>query len=131
MSLKCINYPALPFYQDAVKNHLTYYRHTVIRGYDVERISDRGTKDIFDGKPSKSGRHLLPGDLWPTAQRKLDLVLAASVLGALSTPPNNHLKKLSGELKGQWSIRINDQYRIVFRWSNELRAHDVRICDYH
>jgi len=97
----------------------------------VGRISHGGTQDIFNGKPSKAGRRLLPNDLWSTAQRKLDLVLAASVLGALSTPPNIHLKKLSGQLKGEWSIRINDQYRIVFRWSNELRAHDVRICDYY
>lgn len=95
------------------------------------RIGDSGTQDIFDGKPSKSARHLLPGDLWSTAQRKLDLVLAASVLGALSSPPNNHLKNLAGDLKGQWSIRINAHYRIVFQWSDELRAHDVSICDYH
>jgi len=121
----------LPFYRVAVRISLTDYRDTVKRGHDVGRIGDSGTQDIFDGKPSKSARHLLPVDLWATAQRKLDLVLAASVLGALSSPPNNHLKKLAGDLKGQWSIRINDQYRIVFRWSDELRAHDVRICDYH
>ncbi len=97
----------------------------------MQRIGDTGTQALFDGKPSKAARQLLPHDLWATAQRKLDLVLAASVIGALSTPPNNHLKRLAGDLKGQWSIRINDQYRIIFRWSDELRAHDVRICDYH
>jgi proteic killer suppression protein len=97
----------------------------------VGRIADQATQDIYDGKPTGPARRALPQDLWPGAQRKLDLVLAASILKALASPPNNRLKKLDGDLAGQWSIRINDQYRIVFHWTDELRAHHVRICDYH
>ncbi len=99
--------------------------------HDLERISDKSTQDIYDGISSKAARNLLPMDLWATAQRKLDFVLSASIIGALASPPNNHLKKLAGDFKGFWSIRINDQHRILFRWSEELRAHDVRIYDYH
>lgn len=97
----------------------------------MDRISDQATLDVYNDRSSGPGRRALPKDLWSIAQRKLDFVLAASNLAALSSPPSNRLKKLDGDLAGMWSIRINDQYRIVFCWTEDLRAHHVRICDYH
>ena len=63
------------------------------------------------------------------ARRKLDLLNQAATLGDLRAPPRNHLEKLKGE-KGQYSIRINDQWRVCFRWT-EMGAEDVEIVDYH
>jgi proteic killer suppression protein len=64
------------------------------------------------------------------ALRKLDMLDAASVLGDLKSPPGNRLEALKGNRRGQYSIRINDQYRICFRWTDD-GAEDVEIVDYH
>ena len=64
------------------------------------------------------------------AARKLDMIDAAAELADLRVPPNNKLEALKGNLKGYYSIRINDQWRIVFKWINN-NAYDVQICDYH
>ncbi len=71
-----------------------------------------------------------PANLTRSAQRKLALLDAAEKLADLRIPPGNHLEKLSGDRRGQCSIRINDQWRICFRWS-EGDAYDVEIVDYH
>jgi proteic killer suppression protein len=64
------------------------------------------------------------------AQRKLDVIEAAEVIDDLRIPPGNRLEKLSGNRKGQYSIRVNDQWRICFRWLSG-QAVDVEIVDYH
>lgn len=69
-------------------------------------------------------------DLTRIATRKLSMINAAVNINDLRVPPGNRLEKLSGDLEGQYSIRINDQWRIVFRWSEDT-AHDVEIIDYH
>ena len=71
-----------------------------------------------------------PSSLTRSAQRKLALLDAAERLDDLRIPPGNHLEKLSGNRRGQHSIRINDQWRVCFRWS-EGDAYDVEIVDYH
>ena len=71
-----------------------------------------------------------PANLQRIAQRKLALLDAAERLNDLRVPPGNHLEKLSGDREGQHSIRINDRWRICFRWS-EGDAHEVKIVDYH
>ena len=71
-----------------------------------------------------------PADLVRPAQRKLAALIAATELGSLASPPGNRLEALKGERRGQHSIRINDQWRICFRWSAG-RAEDVEIVDYH
>jgi toxin HigB-1 len=73
---------------------------------------------------------VLPPDIQRTAYRKLLMIDAATVLGDLRVPPGNRLEKLTGKRNGQHSIRINDQWRICFRW-HEGNAHDVEITDYH
>jgi proteic killer suppression protein len=64
------------------------------------------------------------------AKRKLEALNAASRLEDLSIPPSNRLEKLKGDLQGFYSIRINDQWRVIFKWI-EGEAHDARIVDYH
>ena len=64
------------------------------------------------------------------ALRKLEMIKAAGVLDDLRVPPGNRLEALKGDRAGQHSIRINDQFRICFRWEDG-NAHDVEICDYH
>jgi proteic killer suppression protein len=72
----------------------------------------------------------LPPDVQRRAHRKLLLLGAAERLEELRVPPGNRLERLAGDRAGQHSIRINDQWRICFRWK-EGDAHDVEICDYH
>ena len=95
----------------------------------IANFGDRATEDLYHGKKSKAVRRL-PTDIVSVALRKLDMINAAQVLQDLSSPPGNRLEALSGNLKGYHSIRINDHWRVVFRWSDG-KAHEVRIADYH
>jgi proteic killer suppression protein len=90
---------------------------------------DRGTEDIFDGEDSKAARKTLPAMLHGKAGGTLDRLNSAVSLRSLSLP-GLHLEKLRGDRSGQHSIRINDQYRVCFRWT-ESGAEDVEIVDYH
>jgi len=92
----------------------------------IRNFSEKETEKIFDRHISRK----LPQDIQRTARRKLLILDAAESLGDLTIPPSNRLEKLSGDRKGKYSIRINDQWRIVFSWHNE-NAHDVEIVDYH
>jgi toxin HigB-1 len=96
----------------------------------IVSFGDKGTEDLFDGRDTKQARKSCPPDLVRVARRKLDQLNQAVVLGDLRAPPSNRLEKLKGELAGQYSIRINDQWRVCFRW-NEPGAQDVEIVDYH
>lgn len=95
----------------------------------IASFADQATRDVFDDENSKAARSI-PKDIWKVAQRKLDLLNAAHLIEDLRVPPGNRLEALSGDLMGCWSIRVNDQYRIVFRFSDG-QASDVRIVDYH
>ena len=93
-------------------------------------IKGQATLDIWNGKNTKAARKRLPRELWSVAIRKLTLLKRAETLDDLKRPPNNRLKPLVKERKGQHSIRINDQYRIAFTWTPEGPA-DVEIFDSH
>lgn len=95
----------------------------------IKSIKDRTTQDIYDGINSKAARGL-PKELHRKAQRMLDYLNSAAKLGDLMVPPGNRLEALKRDLKGCYSVRINDQWRIVFRWV-EGNAEDVHIKDYH
>jgi len=95
----------------------------------IASIADKATRDVFDGVDSKEARSI-PKPLWRVAQRKLDMLDAAHDLMDLKAPPSNHLEKLKGDLAGFWSIRVNDQYRVIFRFAN-ANADEVRTVDYH
>jgi toxin HigB-1 len=93
-------------------------------------FSDPGSEDIYHGLDTKPARATLPKDLWPIAWRKLALLDSAVKLIDLKSPPGNRLELLKGSLSGRFSIRINDQFRIVFTFK-EGNAAEVRILDYH
>ena len=86
-------------------------------------------RDIFDGEETREARRI-PQSIWTVAQRKLDLLNAAHSLLDLKAPPANRLEALKGSMKGKYSIRVNDEYRIVFVF-HDGNASDVDIVDYH
>ncbi|MGH2568002.1 MAG: type II toxin-antitoxin system RelE/ParE family toxin [Bacteroidota bacterium] len=92
-------------------------------------FADKTTEDIYDGVDSKAARRI-PQTIWTVAARKLDMLNAASDLRDIRVPPANRLERLKGKWSGYHSIRINDQYRIVFRWIDGS-AKNVLITDYH
>ena len=96
----------------------------------IRSLANGGTADIFDGTPSTAARRTCPHSLWAVARRKLDQINRVRSLGELAVPPGNRLERLKGNRAGQYSIRINAQYRICFRWENGY-ADDVEIADYH
>ncbi len=94
----------------------------------IRSFGDAATADLFHGRKTARVRRF-PQDVLSIALRKLDVINAAHKLDDLSSPPGNRLEPLKGERKGFHSIRVNDQWRIVFRW--EDGAHDVSLVDYH
>ena len=96
----------------------------------IRSFKNKATEDIFNGKASKSAMRLCPKCLWNIAVRKLDQLDSVLSLGEIRIPPGNRLEVLSKDGKGQQSIRINDQYRICFKWT-ETGPIDVEITDYH
>ena len=96
----------------------------------IQSFKNIGSEDIYNGRNSADARRLLPRSLWTVAARKLDQIDAAVALDDLRVPPGNRLEALKAARVGQHSIRINDQYRICFRWV-ELGAEAVEVVDYH
>ena len=96
----------------------------------IQNFLNIGTEDIFNGKNTKNARKLLPSSIRNIATRKLDQLDSVITIEELRVPPGNRLEALSGKRKGQFSIRINDQYRICFKWK-EVWPYDVEITDYH
>ncbi|MBT97378.1 MAG: plasmid maintenance system killer protein [Dehalococcoidia bacterium] len=96
----------------------------------IVSFADKGTEDVFNGTTSSAARCTCPRSLLSTASRKLDLLDSAALLNDLLVPPRNRLESLRGDREGQHSIRINDQYRICFSWSDS-GASNVEIADYH
>lgn len=92
----------------------------------IKSFGSKVEEAVFNGKCPKG----FPADLFKVARRKLHMVDAAANLGDLRSPPGNHLEALSGDRAGQHSIRINDQFRICFRWT-DAGAESVEITDYH
>lgn len=96
----------------------------------IASFKNDGTEDIFDGVDSKAARKCCPKSLWSVARRKMDQLNRVRELNELNIPPGNRLEQLKGERKKQYSIRINQQYRICFIWK-EGYAYEVEITDYH
>jgi len=92
----------------------------------IENFKDKETERVWSG----SGSRRLPGDIQQVARRKLRMINNARLLEDLRIPPANRLEALKGKRKGQYSIRINDQWRICFVW-REGNAANVEIVDYH
>ena len=96
----------------------------------IQSFEDQGTRDVFDVTQSKRASKSRPPDLWNVARRKLDQLNQADSLRDLRSPPRNRLEALKGGRKGQHSIRINDQFRVCFRWTS-AGPESVEIVDYH
>ena len=92
----------------------------------IRNFADKEAEKIWGGTPSRR----LPADIQSVARRKLRMLGNAAVLKDLRIPPANRLEALKGTRKGQYSVRINDQWRICFRWIDG-DAYDVEIVDYH
>ena len=96
----------------------------------IKSFFDKGTEDVFDRKRSKEARRSCPEQIWRVAQRKLDQLNAVVSLGSLRIFPGNELEVLKKDRMGQHSIRVNDQFRICFVWTEE-GPERVEITDYH
>jgi proteic killer suppression protein len=96
----------------------------------IQTFKDKGTEAIFDGLDSSAARTCCPRTVWASARRKLDQINRVRDVRELSVPPGNRLERLRGDRGNQYSIRINQQYRICFRWEDS-HAFEVEIADYH
>lgn len=92
----------------------------------IKSFADKATAALFSGRRVRG----LSPDIHRRAYAKLQAIDAADTLDFLRVPPSNRLEQLRGDRAGQWSIRINDQWRICFRWE-EHDAYDVEVTDYH
>jgi proteic killer suppression protein len=132
--------PALPYLERATQDKVPYrepdpapfntinvMRYTTA---DDRLVQGRATEDVFDGRDTKKARQACPSDLVKVARRKLDQVNQAARLDDLRVPPNNRLEKLRGDREGRHSIRISDQWRVCFMWT-DAGAEEVEIVDYH
>lgn len=96
----------------------------------IRSFRGQATEDLFNGRNTKAARQRLLRSLWKVATRRLDALDQAEILDDLRVPPGNRLEALRGDRQGQHSMRINEQYRICFRWT-ESGPVDVEVVDYH
>jgi proteic killer suppression protein len=92
----------------------------------IRSFADKRTSAIYNDEAPRS----VPPDIVPAVRRRLDRLAAVGRLTELRIPPGNRLEALKGDLAGRHSIRVNDQWRIVFRWDDD-GAHEVCLTDYH
>jgi proteic killer suppression protein len=95
----------------------------------IQSFADDAAADLFRERNTKAARRI-PKDLWRVAQRKLKMLDVAVRLEDLQSPPGNRLEALRGDRRGRHSIRVNEQYRVTFRWENG-HAFEVAVEDYH
>lgn len=95
----------------------------------IVSFQDQTTEDIFLGKNSKAARKM-PTELHRKAKLMLEVLNATGEVEDMASPPGNKLKKLTGDMSGFWSVRVNDQFRIIFKFQLNC-ASEVQITDYH
>jgi proteic killer suppression protein len=96
----------------------------------IVSFRDTGTEDVFNGRKTRAAVKVCPANLVSVARRKLDQLDSVVRLNELRRPPGNRLEALRGDRQGQHSIRINDQYRVCFIWT-DAGPTQVEIVDYH
>jgi proteic killer suppression protein len=96
----------------------------------IRSFANLETEDLFHGRNTKGARKTCPRELWKIAARKLDQLDSVAFLDELRVPPGNRLEALRGDRSGQYSIRIIEQFRVCFQWSEE-GPDQVEIVDYH
>ena len=92
----------------------------------IESFGDSATESIYRGLRVRG----LPGEIQERVRRKLRMINQARIVQDLEVPPGNRLEQLKGNFAGFWSMRINQQWRVIFRWVDGTK-HEVRIIDYH
>lgn len=95
----------------------------------IQSFADQATADLFTERNTRDARRI-PAVIWPVARRKLKMLDAAQHLVDLASPPGNRLEALGGRMRGRHSLRVNDQFRLTFRWEGN-HAYEVRCEDYH
>jgi proteic killer suppression protein len=95
----------------------------------IVSFGDPATEDLYHDRPTRRARRFPPA-IVRAAIIKLDMINAAAAIQDLRSPPGNRLEALKGDLVGFHSIRVNDQWRLIFRWDGR-NAHEVRLVDYH
>ena len=129
---RCLNAPNLELEQLTQQGHMRLViawipsYHAIV----IQSFRTGGTEDVFNGRNTKAARQTCPRSVWRIAARKLDQLDSLVSLDELRIPPGNRLEALSGGRRGQHSIRINDQYRICFVWTDS-GPEQVEIVDYH
>lgn len=96
----------------------------------IRSFYDQGMEDLFNRRWTKAAHKMCPEQVWRVARRKLDQLNAAISLASLAIPPGNHLEALGRDRRGRHSIRINEQYRVAFVWTDE-GPERVEVTDYH
>jgi proteic killer suppression protein len=96
----------------------------------IRSFANTATEDLFNGVDSRRARAACPSTLWPVVRRKLTQINRVRDLRELAIPPGNRLEALRGTRAGQHSIRVNQQFRVCFRWENGY-ADEVEVTDYH
>ena len=95
----------------------------------IQSFADKTTADIFQERNTRDARRI-PRELWRVVQRKLKMLDVAVRINDLESPPGNRLEALKGQMRGRYSIRVNEQYRVTFRWEDG-HADEVAVEDYH
>ena len=95
----------------------------------IQSFADETAADLFRNRNSRAARRI-PRDIWRVVQRKLKVLDVAARLEDLTIPSGNRLEPLKGKQNGRYSLRVNDQYRVTFRWE-QRHAYEVRVEDYH
>jgi len=113
----------------AARRRVSRYTGIVYLRYVIRSFADETTRDLFGSVNSKAARRI-PNTAWRAAQRKLKQLDLVATLDHLKIPPGNDLHALKGDQVGRHAIRVNDQYRITFRWEGH-DAFDVQCEDYH
>jgi toxin HigB-1 len=112
-----------------IRWRLDGYTVSVYRGVVIQSFADVPTADLWAERNSKAARRI-PRELWPVVHRKLTMLDSAKRLEDLAAVPGNRFEALAGDREGQHSIRVNQQYRLTFRWETN-DAYDVCCEDYH
>lgn len=124
MCLQMITCQISPICFVEISRYPCYYDNVILS------FADQGSEDVFNGKNTAAARRCCPRSIWNAAQRKLDQLDSSTTIRDLSVPPANRLEALLGDRADQHSIRINDQYRICFVWTDP-GPDKVQIVDYH
>ena len=95
----------------------------------IRKFRTKKAKDIYNGVNSRAAKQI-SHELHPKIRRLFDQLNAANMLDTLRVPPSNRLEKLKGNYKKYWSLRVNKQWRVIFKWENG-EAFDVDVLDYH